>query len=129
MVRGWPVKEEGVVLAREATKERMPIIVEEKRIGTAAIARPGTIPSPGGGVSLDTHMLVKSEIDKAASRGMCPSIDEISMTVGMEPNTVSEHLKILETDEYGAMCSLERFCSHNACKSMLDKIHRWRGEA
>ena len=128
MVRGIVASKE-VTLAREPTRERVPITVEEKRIGTAAIARPGTPLPQGGGVSLDTHMLVKSEVDKAASRGMCASIDEISMTVGMEPNAVSEHLKILETDEYGAMCSLERFCSHNACTSMLDKIHRWRGEA
>ena len=129
MVRRLPVKEVEATLARGVTKPRVPIIVEEKRIGTAAIARPGTPLPSGGGVSLDTHMLVKSEVDKAATRGICPSIEEISMSVGMEPNTVSEHLKILETDEYGAMCSLERFCSHNACKSMLDKVHRWRGEA
>jgi len=129
MVRGWPIKEEEAKLARGATRTRVPIIVEEKRIGTAAIARPGTIPTPGGGVSLDTHMLVKSEVDKAASRGMCPSIEEIATNVGIEPNTISEHLRILETDEYGAMCSPERFCSHNACTAMLDKIHRWRGGA
>lgn len=106
------------------------VIVEEKKIGEAVIARPGAV-VPGGGVtiSIDEHKRVKSEVDKAASRGMCPSIGEIATAAGLTPDTVDTHFRILQEDEYGAMCSLERFCSHNACKGMLDKIHRWRGEA
>ena len=128
MVRGIVISEKET-LARAPINERTPIIVEEKRIGTAAIARPGTIPPPGGGVSLDEHMLVKSEVDNAARKGECPSIEEIATAAGLTNDVVDTHFKILQEDEYGAMCSLERFCSHNACKSMLDKIHRWRGDA
>lgn len=106
-----------------------PIIVEEKKIGEAVIARPGAVIPGGISISLDTHNKVKAEVDKAASRGVCPSAIEIATAAGLTSDAVSTHFKILETDEYGAMCSLERFCSHNACKSMLDKIHRWRGEA
>jgi hypothetical protein len=128
MVRGIP--QPPTTLARGPSVTRgTPIIVEEKKIGEAVIARPGAVIPGGISISLDTHNKVKAEVDKAASRGICPSIAQIASAAGLDQGTVNTHFKILELDEYGAMCSLENFCSHNACKSMLDKIHRWRGEA
>jgi hypothetical protein len=126
MVRG--IQQPSTTLARGPSITRgTPIIVEEKKIGEAVIARPGTVIPGGISISLDTHNKVKAEVDKAASRGLCPSVVEIATAAGISQDTVNTHFKILETDEYGAMCSLERFCSYSACEGMLDKIHRWRG--
>ena len=129
MVRRMPQPPETLARAPIVVGRGTPIIVEEKKIGEAVIARPGATVPGAVSISLDTHNRVKAEVDKAAGRGICPSVAEIATAVGLPADAVNTHFKILETDEYGAMCSLERFCSHNACTSMLDKIHRWRGEA
>ena len=103
------------------------VVVEEKIIARAEISRPSGAP-PTAEISLDAHKRIKRIVESYAGKGMCVSVAGIAEEASITPDAAEEHLKIMESDEFGNFCCDTHFCSHSASKTMLEKIRRWRGD-
>ena len=106
------------------------VVVEERKIATAEISRPGGVPgAPGAPVTLDVLGKVKNFVDRAGKKGECVSVESLAMDTGISEEEANASISAMKLLDFGEKCCPTHFCSHDACRSMMEKIHRWRGIA
>lgn len=121
-----------VALARRRAR---PVVVEERKIATATISRPGTpgaavtptAPAAVAPISLDTLKRAKGAVEAIGKTGECVQPADLAARAGISPGEAQASLQMMDELNYAAPCCKTYYCSVDAVKSMFTRMKRWQG--
>ena len=75
-------------------------------------------------IDLNTHRKIKEKIDDFAS-GSCVTVSDLKMALGLDEQTITNSLDLMEIDEYVVKAAGNTYCNYKALSVLTARLERF----